>query len=281
MYSCAYFPDDGGEPRGGAAGEARPDLRPAPARPRQPPAGDRHRLGRDGDPRRPPQRLPGDHDDDLPRAVRAGARGGSREAGLEDQVTVLLEDYRDLEGRYDRLVSVEMIEAVGWQYFDDYFRRCDELLTDDGLMLLQAITIDDRIYEIEKAARSFANTHVFPGGCLPSQGLIADCLERVTSMKQVWVDDITAHYPPTLAAWRERFFAAWERLRDARLRRALPPPLGLLPELLGGGLPRAADRRRPGALRQAGRAVSARRGRPRAAAADPRARRHPQRSGSR
>jgi len=146
-----------------------------------------------------------------------------REAGLEDQVTVLLEDYRDLEGRYDRLVSVEMIEAVGWQYFDDYFRRCDELLTDDGLMLLQAITIDDRIYELEKAARSFANTHVFPGGCLPSEGLIANCLERVTSMKQVWRDDITAHYPPTLAEWRERFFAAWEKLRergyDERFRR--------------------------------------------------------------
>jgi cyclopropane-fatty-acyl-phospholipid synthase len=137
-----------------------------------------------------------------------------RDAGLEGQVTVLLRDYRDLEGRYDRLVSVEMIEAVGWQYFDDYFRRCDELLTDDGLMLLQAITIDDGIYEIEKGAKSFANTHVFPGGCLPSEGLIAGCLERATSMKQVWIDDITAHYPPTLAAWRERFFAAWERLRD-------------------------------------------------------------------
>jgi cyclopropane-fatty-acyl-phospholipid synthase len=151
------------------------------------------------------------------------ARHRVREAGLDGQVTVLLQDYRDLEGRYDRLVSVEMIEAVGWQYFDDYFRRCDELLTDDGLMLLQAITIDDRIYEIEKAARSFANTHVFPGGCLPSEGLIAGCLERVTSMRQVWRDDITAHYPPTLAAWRERFFDAWERLRgrgyDERFRR--------------------------------------------------------------
>jgi cyclopropane-fatty-acyl-phospholipid synthase len=151
------------------------------------------------------------------------ARRRVREAGLSDQVTVLLEDYRDLGGRYDRLVSVEMIEAVGWQYFDDYFRRCDELLTDDGLMLLQAITIDDRIYGIEKAAKSFANTHVFPGGCLPSQGLITDCLARVTSMKQVWVDDITAHYPPTLAEWRTRFFAAWERLRargyDERFRR--------------------------------------------------------------
>jgi cyclopropane-fatty-acyl-phospholipid synthase len=146
-----------------------------------------------------------------------------RTAGLEDQVTILLEDYRDLNGRYDRLVSVEMIEAVGWQYFDDYFRGCDELLTDDGLMLLQAITIDDDIYEIEKAARSFANTHVFPGGCLPSRGLIASCLERVTSMREVWIDDITDHYPPTLASWRDRFFGAWERLRglgyDERFQR--------------------------------------------------------------
>jgi cyclopropane-fatty-acyl-phospholipid synthase len=138
-----------------------------------------------------------------------------REAGLDGRVTVLLEDYRDLGGSYDRLVSVEMIEAVGWQYFDDFFQRCDQLLTADGLMLLQAITIDDRIYEAEKGARSFANTHVFPGGCLPSKGLIADCLSRATSMRQVWMDDITAHYPPTLAAWRERFDATWERLRQA------------------------------------------------------------------
>ena len=146
-----------------------------------------------------------------------------REAGLEDQVTVLLEDYRDLKGRYDRLVSVEMIEAVGWQYFDEYFRRCDQLLSDDGAMLLQAITIGDRIYEVEKAAKSFANTHVFPGGCLPSEGLIANCLQRVTNMRQVWIEDITAHYPPTLATWRERFFAHWEKLRgagyDERFRR--------------------------------------------------------------
>jgi cyclopropane-fatty-acyl-phospholipid synthase len=146
-----------------------------------------------------------------------------REAGLENRVTVLLEDYRDLRGSYDRLVSVEMIEAVGWQYFDDFFRHCDQLLAPDGLMLLQAITIDDGIYEAEKGARSFANTHVFPGGCLPSIETIADSVGRVTSMRQIWLDDITAHYPPTLAAWRERFLGAWERLRahgyDERFRR--------------------------------------------------------------
>jgi cyclopropane-fatty-acyl-phospholipid synthase len=137
-----------------------------------------------------------------------------REAGLADRVTVLLDDYRELRGRYDRLVSVEMIEAVGWQYFDDFFRRCEELLAPGGLMLLQAITIDDDIYEIEKGGRSFANTHVFPGGCLPSRRTIADCLARVTSMRQVWAEDITVHYPLTLTAWRERFLGAWERLRS-------------------------------------------------------------------
>ena len=146
-----------------------------------------------------------------------------REAGLEDRVTVLLEDYRDLRGEYDKLVSIEMIEAVGWQHFDEFFRRCDGLLAPDGLMFLQAITIDDGLYEAEKAARSFANTHVFPGGCLPSRATIAACLARATSLREVWAADITASYPPTLAAWRERFLAAWGRLRprgyDERFRR--------------------------------------------------------------
>jgi cyclopropane-fatty-acyl-phospholipid synthase len=146
-----------------------------------------------------------------------------REAGIEDRVTVLRQDYRDLDGRFDRLVSVEMIEAVGWQYFDTFFRHCSRLLSPHGLMLLQAITIDDGLYEAEKGARSFANTYVFPGGCLPSEGKIADCVARVTDMRQVWREDITAHYPPTLAAWRERFSATWGRLRargyDERFRR--------------------------------------------------------------
>jgi cyclopropane-fatty-acyl-phospholipid synthase len=146
-----------------------------------------------------------------------------REAGLEDRVTVLLQDYRDLEGRFDRLVSVEMIEAVGWRDFGLFFRRCSQLLAPDGLMLLQAITIDDRLYEAEKGMRSFANTHVFPGGCLPSNQLIADCVARETDLRQIWAEDITAHYPPTLAAWRQRFHDAWGRLRgqgyDERFRR--------------------------------------------------------------
>jgi cyclopropane-fatty-acyl-phospholipid synthase len=146
-----------------------------------------------------------------------------REAGLEDRVSVLLEDYRELTGSYDKLVSIEMIEAVGWQYFQTYFRRCSELLADDGAMLLQAITIDDRAYHVEKAGKSFINTYIFPGGCLPSMEIISRSLARVTDLQQVHLEDITAHYATTLERWRERFLGATERLSelgyDERFRR--------------------------------------------------------------
>lgn len=144
-------------------------------------------------------------------------------AGLGDRVTLLREDYRDLRGRYDKLVSVEMIEAVGWQYYDEFFARCSDLLADDGLMLLQAIVIDDDAYEVEKASRSFANTHVFPGGCLPSTRVVAEAVARGTDMRQVAADDITTHYVTTIQHWRSAFEAnrslAEERGYDRRFQR--------------------------------------------------------------
>lgn len=130
-----------------------------------------------------------------------------REAGLEDRVTVLLEDYRELTGRYDKLVSIEMIEAVGWQYFPTYFRRCSELLADDGAMLLQAITIDDRAYHVEKAGKSFINTYIFPGGCLPSMEVIMRHVARRTDLQAVALEDLTTSYVETLRRWRENFSA--------------------------------------------------------------------------
>jgi cyclopropane-fatty-acyl-phospholipid synthase len=138
---------------------------------------------------------------------REGALRRIRDAGVEDRVTVLLEDYRDLRGRFTKLVSLEMIEAVGWQYFDVFFRRCSELLEPDGLFFLQAIVIDDRLYEAEKAARSFANTLIFPGGCLPSVEVIQRCVARETDMSTVRLDEISAHYARTIELWRERFTA--------------------------------------------------------------------------
>jgi cyclopropane-fatty-acyl-phospholipid synthase len=128
-----------------------------------------------------------------------------RAAGLEDRVSVLLRDYRELGGRYDKLVSIEMIEAVGWRDFGTFFRRCSELLEPNGLMLLQAITIDDRAYHVEKGNRSFMGTYIFPGGCLPSNEIIARCVARRTDLHQVGVQDISAHYAVTLRHWRARF----------------------------------------------------------------------------
>jgi cyclopropane-fatty-acyl-phospholipid synthase len=159
----------------------------------------------------------------ISREQRDYAAGRVRDLGLDDRVTVLDRDYRDLEGRFDKLVSIEMIEAVGHQYFRTFFRKCSELLRGDGTMLLQAIVIDDANYRAEKAARTFANTAVFPGGCLPSEGLIRSLVARETDMTPVWADDITEHYPPTLRQWRERFNAAASRLAplgyDERFRR--------------------------------------------------------------
>jgi cyclopropane-fatty-acyl-phospholipid synthase len=91
----------------------------------------------------------------------------ARRAGLTDRVMVLMEDYRELRGTYDKLVSIEMIEAVGWRHFGTFFAKCSELLAPDGAMLLQAITIDDRAYEVEKASRSFINTYIFPADACP------------------------------------------------------------------------------------------------------------------
>jgi cyclopropane-fatty-acyl-phospholipid synthase len=154
---------------------------------------------------------------------REGALRRIAGAGLADRVEVLLRDYRDLDGRFHKLVSIEMIEAVGWQYFDLFFRRCSELLADDGLFFLQAIVIDDRAYELEKAARGFANQLIFPGGCLPSLEVIQRCVARETDMSTVWLEDISAHYAETLRMWRERFTAnadlAGELGYDERFRR--------------------------------------------------------------
>jgi cyclopropane-fatty-acyl-phospholipid synthase len=146
-----------------------------------------------------------------------------RRAGLTDRVTVLREDYRDLRGSFDKLVSIEMIEAVGWRHLDEFFARCSRLLAPDGLMLLQAITIDDRAYEAEKAARSFANTYIFPGGCLPSLEVIARALARHTDMQALHLEDLTPHYVETLRRWRANFLASAERLEalgyDERFQR--------------------------------------------------------------
>jgi cyclopropane-fatty-acyl-phospholipid synthase len=159
----------------------------------------------------------------ISREQHAYATQRVREAGLSERVTVLLEDYRALSGEYDKLVSIEMIEAVGWRDFPTFFRCCSNLLREDGAMMLQAIVIDDRAYEVEKAGRSFINTYIFPGGCLPSMEVISRTVAKSTDLRQVNLEDITAHYTLTLARWRERFLEAADQVSelgyDERFRR--------------------------------------------------------------
>jgi cyclopropane-fatty-acyl-phospholipid synthase len=135
------------------------------------------------------------------------------QAGLSDRVTVLCEDYRRLNGKYDKLVSIEMIEAVGHAYFDTYFKKCSELLKPDGLMLLQSITIAEQRYAAAKRSVDFIQRYIFPGGCLPSVVVLGDAVARNTDMRIRDVEDIGPHYATTLRRWRQRFMSRLEAVR--------------------------------------------------------------------
>ena len=165
----------------------------------------------------------------ISREQREYAEARVTAAGLEDLITVVGADYRDLRGTYDKLVSLEMIEAVGWEWFDTYFRHCSELLEPHGLFFLQAICVADRAYEIEKRTRSFANQVIFPGGCLPSvesiQRSIAQRDRPPHGRARGHLGELRAHAAGLARALRGRDRPA----RGARLRRPLPAHLVLLP----------------------------------------------------
>ena len=135
-----------------------------------------------------------------------------REAGLEDRVTLLFDDYRELEGRYDKLVSIEMIEAIGHRNYDTYFNKCADLLKPDGMMLLQSITIADQCFPVAKKSIDYIQRFIFPGGCLPSVAALSDAIARKTDMRIFHMEDIGPHYATTLRLWRERFFANIEKI---------------------------------------------------------------------
>jgi cyclopropane-fatty-acyl-phospholipid synthase len=134
-------------------------------------------------------------------------------AGLADRVTVLLQDYRDLAGQYDKLVSIEMIEAVGHAFYRTFFRKCAELLKPGGRMALQAITIDPRFYHRARRDVDFIKRYIFPGANIPSVPVLRDAAERRAGLALVHLEDITPHYAETLKRWRENFLARWDRLR--------------------------------------------------------------------
>jgi cyclopropane-fatty-acyl-phospholipid synthase len=142
---------------------------------------------------------------------RAGERIAA--AGLEDRVTLLQDDFRDLGGQYDKLVSIEMIEAVDHALLPVFFRKCDELLAPHGAMLVQAITMADQRYEEYRKSVDFIRRYIFPGGNLPSNAVMADCAARETELRLLGLEDIGLHYATTLAHWRRNFFERIDAVR--------------------------------------------------------------------
>ena len=134
--------------------------------------------------------------------------------GLQEQVTLLLEDYRDLTGQYDKLVSIEMIEAVGHHFLPSYFKQCSQLLKPHGLMLLQAITIRDQRYEQAKSSVDFIQRYIFPGGALPSVQKMLEIVGKDTDMNLMHMEDFGLHYAKTLRLWHENFRRAHGRLTE-------------------------------------------------------------------
>lgn len=153
----------------------------------------------------------------LSRNQREAVRRRAEREGVADRVEALLCDYRELDtrdgDRYDRIVSVEMVEAVGHEYFESYFTRLDRLLEDDGVVVLQAITMADQNYEHAVKAIDFIKRYVFPGGCLPSVTAMLDILTAKTALRLFHLEDLGFHYARTLRDWRARFESNLERVR--------------------------------------------------------------------
>jgi len=136
-----------------------------------------------------------------------------REAGLSGRITVLQQDYRDLRGHFDKLVSIEMIEAIGAGFQDTFFRACAELLRPDGMMLLQAITIADQRYQAALRDVDFIQRYIFPGSFIPAVAPMLDSVARASDMRVFHLEDIGPHYARTLREWRERFFDKLDAVR--------------------------------------------------------------------
>ena len=141
------------------------------------------------------------------------ARERIRAAGLDGRVHVLLEDYRDLRGRYDRLVSIEMIEAIGHRQFPTFFRHAGNLLERHGRMVLQSITIADVNYARARDEVDFIKRYIFPGCCIPSVGALTQAMVEASDLRLVHLEDIGPHYATTLAAWRRNFHASLDAVR--------------------------------------------------------------------
>jgi len=135
------------------------------------------------------------------------ARRRVQEAGLSDRIEVLSRDYRDLSGQYDKLVTIEMIEAVGWQYYATFMGACARLLKPDGVMAMQAITIQDDLYEAARKSVDFIQRFIFPGSCIPSVTSLCAAGAQASDLRLVHLEEIGPHYVRTLRKWRESFLS--------------------------------------------------------------------------
>jgi cyclopropane-fatty-acyl-phospholipid synthase len=133
---------------------------------------------------------------------------------LQDKITLLLNDYRDLNGKFDKLVSIEMIEAVGHQFYDTYFSKCAALLKRDGLALIQAITISDQRFESAKNSVDFIQRYIFPGSNIPSVTALLNSITKSSDLTLFDCEDIGLHYATTLHKWHENFFDKTEQVRQ-------------------------------------------------------------------
>lgn len=142
------------------------------------------------------------------------AKNRIEEEGLEDRITLLFEDYRNLSGQYDKLVSIEMIEAVGHRYYDTFFRKCSGLIKPDGMMLIQAITIADQRYEQAKRSVDFIQRYIFPGSCIPSNTALLNSTTNSSDLRLFHLEDIGPHYATTLALWKDQLFTNKSEIID-------------------------------------------------------------------
>ena len=135
------------------------------------------------------------------------------EEGLQDRITLLLKDYRELEGTYDKLVSIEMIEAVGHHFYETFFEVCQARLKPEGAALIQAITIADHVFEAARDSVDFIKRYIFPGSCIPSVTALCQAASKASDLKLFHLEDIGEDYALTLLDWRERFFDRIEEVK--------------------------------------------------------------------
>ena len=137
-----------------------------------------------------------------------------KQQGLDDLIDIKLCDYRDMEGEYDKLVSIEMIEAVGHEFLPEYFSNCSSLLKKDGQMLIQAITMPDQRYQQYLKISDFIQQFIFPGSCVPSLTAMVDAITEASDLRVNHIEDIGPHYAKTLRAWLVNFMEKQDEIKS-------------------------------------------------------------------